>query len=66
VPTIPPIPANVLVSLLIQDSVSKNVSIAANKKELEDNLAAYYKNQKQLTTTVIVTATVSQTQPNSR
>ena len=56
-PTTQPPPANVLVSLLIQDSVINNVSNAANKKKLEDNLAAYYKEQKQLTSTV--TASVS-------
>lgn len=56
-PTTPPLLANVLVSLLIQDSASNNVSIARNKKKLEDNLAVYYKEQKNLTTTV--TASVS-------
>lgn len=57
VPTTPPLPAYVLASLLIQDSASNNVSDTANKKKLEDNLASYYKDQKQLTTTV--TASVS-------
>jgi len=56
-PTTPPLPANVLVSLLIQDSASNNVSIAENKKKLEDNLAVYYKEQQNLSATV--TASVS-------
>ena len=57
VPPTPPVPANALVSLIIMEDASDNISIAENKKKLEDNLAAYYKDKKQLTTTV--TATVS-------
>lgn len=56
VPPTPSLPPNVLVSLIIQDSASSNISIAENKKKLQDNLAAYYKEKK---TTTAVTATVS-------
>lgn len=64
VPTTPPLPAYVLASLLIQDSVSNNVSDAANKKKLEDNLAAYYKEQKQLTATVTASIKTILHEPN--
>ena len=55
-PTTSP-PSYILVSLIIASSVSENISAPANKKKLEDNLAAYYGKQKQLVTPV--TATVS-------
>ena len=58
VPPTPSLPSNILVSLIIEASASENISIAANKKKLEDNLASYYEEKKQLTP---VTATVSQT-----
>ena len=56
-PPTPPLPTNILVSLIIKASASGNISIPENKKRLEDNLAAFYKENKQLTTTV--TANVS-------
>ena len=50
-------PSYILVSLIIASSVSENISAPANKKKLEDNLAAYYRKQKKSATPV--TATVS-------
>ena len=50
-------PSCILVSLIIASSVSENISAPANKKKLEDNLAAYYRKQKKSATPV--TATVS-------
>ncbi|KAJ7373638.1 hypothetical protein OS493_011247 [Desmophyllum pertusum] len=52
VPPTPPLQPNILVSLIIKASASGNISIPENKKRLEDNLAAFYKENKQLTTTV--------------
>ncbi|KAL9955884.1 hypothetical protein ACROYT_G037281 [Oculina patagonica] len=64
VPPTPSLPPNVLVSLIIQDSTSSNVSIAENKKKLEDNLATYYKEKKQLTTAVTATIKTILHEPN--
>ena len=45
--------------MIIKSSADKNISIPANKENLEKNLASYYKDQKPLPASTIVTATVS-------
>ena len=58
-PTTSPVPTSYLVSLIIQNYPASNISIPANKKKLESNLASYYKDKKQLPESANVTATVS-------